>query len=119
MVVFDIVWMLPIFADPAIGYLVATSIMVIALYSAYALPIFLPLRLGARFRQGAWTLGRHYRWVDSIALAWIALIAILFIMPVNPAGIPFEELEAADRAAAGNTADGVQLTRETFDPGGG
>jgi amino acid transporter len=162
-VVFDIVWMLPTFADAAVGYLVATSITVIALYSAYALPIFLRLRLGARFRPGAWTLGRHYRWVNSIALAWIALIAILFIMPVSPAGIPFrsgftwtavnyaplsllaalvlfggwwllsarhwfrgpvrqasfEELEAADRTAAGQPADGVPLTRETLDPGGG
>ena len=88
-VVFDIAWMLPTFANATIGYLVATSITVIALYSAYALPIFLRLRLGARFQPGAWTLGRHYRWVDSIALAWIALITILFIMPVTPAGIPF------------------------------
>jgi amino acid transporter len=121
-VVFDIVWMLPTFADATIGYLVATSITVIALYSAYALPIFLRLRLGARFRQGAWTLGRHYRWVDSIALVlfggwWLLSARHWFRGPVRPAS--FEELEAADRAAAGNTADGVQLTRETLDPGGG
>jgi amino acid transporter len=88
-VAFDIAWMLPTFADATIGYLVATSITVIALYSAYALPIFLRLRLGARFAPGAWTLGRNYRWVNSIALAWIALITILFIMPVTPDGIPF------------------------------
>jgi amino acid transporter len=90
-VVFDIVWMLPTFANATIGYLVATSITVIALYSAYALPIFLRMRLGARFQQGAWSLGRHYRWVDSIALIWIVLITILFIMPVTPTGIPFHE----------------------------
>ena len=88
-VVFDIVWMLPTFADATIGYLVATSITVIALYSAYSLPIFLRLRLGAKFKPGAWTLGRNYRWVNSIALAWIAAITILFIMPVTPDGIPF------------------------------
>jgi amino acid transporter len=88
-VVFDIVWMLPTFADATIGYLVATSITVIALYSAYALPIFLRMRLGKRFQAGAWTLGKHYRWIDTIALAWIVIIAILFIMPVTPTGIPF------------------------------
>jgi amino acid transporter len=88
-VVFDIVWMLPTFADATIGYLVATSITVIALYSAYALPIFLRMRLGKRFETGAWTLGKHYRWVDSIALGWIVIIAVLFIMPVTPTGIPF------------------------------
>jgi amino acid transporter len=88
-VIFDILWMLPTFADATIGYLVATSITVIALYSAYALPIFLRMRQGKRFEVGAWTLGKHYRWIDSIALAWIVIITILFIMPVTPTGIPF------------------------------
>jgi hypothetical protein len=100
-VVFDIVWMLPTFADAAIGYLVVTSITVIALYSAHALPIFLRLRLGARFRQGAWTLGRHYRWVDSIALVlfggwWLLSARHWFPGPVRQAS--FEELEAASRS---------------------
>jgi len=88
-VVFDILWMLPTFANAAIGYLVATSITVIALYSAYAIPIFLRVRQGKSYQRGAWTLGPHYRWVDAIALTWIAIIAILFIMPVTPTGIPF------------------------------
>jgi len=88
-VAFDILWMLPTFADATIGYLVATSITVIALYSAYALPIFLRMRLGRRFEAGAWTLGKHYRWIGSIALGGIVIIAILFIMPVTPTGIPF------------------------------
>jgi amino acid transporter len=90
-VIFDILWMLPTFADATVGYLVATSITVIALYSAYALPIFLRMRLGKRFETGAWTLGKHYRWIDSIALAWIGIIAVLFIMPVTPTGIPFRK----------------------------
>jgi amino acid transporter len=90
-VIFDILWMLPTFADATIGYLVATSITVIALYSAYALPILLRMRLGKRFEKGAWTLGKHYRWIDSIALAWILIITILFIMPVTPTGIPFRK----------------------------
>jgi amino acid transporter len=88
-VIFDILWMLPTFADATIGYLVATSITVIALYSAYALPIFLRMRHGKRFEAGAWTLGKNYRWIGSIALAWIVIIVILFIMPVTPDGIPF------------------------------
>jgi len=90
-VIFDILWMLPTFANATIGYLVATSITVIALYSAYALPILLRMRLGKRFETGAWTLGKHYRWIDSIALAWILIITILFIMPVTPTGIPFRK----------------------------
>jgi len=38
---------------------------------------------GRRFERGAWTLGPHYRWVDAVALTWIVIIAILFIMPVT------------------------------------
>ena len=88
-VAFDILWMLPTFWNATIGYLVATSISVIALYGAYAMPIFLRLRQGRRFRPGAWTLGRHHIWIDLLALTWISVITILFIMPVTPAGIPF------------------------------
>jgi hypothetical protein len=47
------------------------------------------MRHGKRFEVGAWTLGKHYRWIDSIALAWIVIIVILFIMPVTPTGIPW------------------------------
>ena len=88
-VVFDILWMLPTFWNATIGYLVATSISVIALYGAYAMPIALRLRQGRRFEPGAWSLGRHYVWINSLALVWITVITILFIMPVTPDGIPF------------------------------
>jgi amino acid transporter len=88
-VIFDIVWMLPTFWNATIGYLVATSISVIALYGAYAMPIALRLRQGKRFRRGAWSLGRHHLWIDTLALTWIGVITILFIMPVTPDGIPF------------------------------
>src|SRR4051794_15886809 len=40
---------------------------------------------------GEWTLGRHYRWIGTVACLWIVFIAILFIMPVAPAGIPWND----------------------------
>jgi hypothetical protein len=53
------------------------------------MPIALRLRQGKRFRRGAWSLGRHHLWIDTLALTWIGVITILFIMPVTPDGIPF------------------------------
>lgn len=80
--------MLPTLANAAIGYLVGTSIAVIGLYIAFAIPIHLRLRQGDRFERGAWSLGRWHRWIGVPALLWIIVVCILFLMPVSPKGIP-------------------------------
>ncbi len=80
--------MLPTLANGAIGYLVGTSIAVIGLYIAFALPIILRIKAGSRFQAGAWSLGRHYRWVAPVAVAWIAVVCVLFLLPVSPKGVP-------------------------------
>jgi amino acid transporter len=80
--------MLPTLANGVVGYLVGTSIAVIGLYIAFALPIILRIRAGARFEGGAWSLGHHYRWIAPVAVAWIAVVCLLFLMPVSPKGIP-------------------------------
>ena len=80
--------MLPTLANGAVGYLVGTSVAVIGLYIAFALPIVLRIRAGDRFEPGAWNLGRHYRWISRIAVGWIAVICVLFLMPVSPHGVP-------------------------------
>jgi amino acid transporter len=81
--------MLPTYWNNTVGYLVGTSIAVIGLYIAYGIPIFLRWRAGAAFQPGAWSLGNHYKWINPIAFCWIVLIAILFIMPTVPTGIPW------------------------------
>ncbi len=81
--------MLPTLANGAIGYLVGTSIAVIGLYIAYAVPIYLRWRAGDSFQPGAWTLGRHYKWINPLAFCWVILIVILFLMPSVPQGIPW------------------------------
>jgi amino acid transporter len=81
--------MLPTYWNNTVGYLVGTSIAVIGLYIAYGIPIFLRWRAGSAFQPGAWTLGRHYRWINPIAFVWIVFIAILFLMPITPTGIPW------------------------------
>ncbi|HEX6951333.1 MAG TPA: amino acid permease [Gaiellaceae bacterium] len=81
--------MLPTYWNNTVGYLVGTSIAVIGLYIAYATPIFLRWRAGDAFVPGAWSLGRHYKWVNPIAFLWVVLIVILFMMPITPTGIPW------------------------------
>jgi amino acid transporter len=81
--------MLPTYWNNTVGYLVGTSIAVIGLYIAYGIPIYLRWRAGDAFEAGAWTLGKHYKWINPIAFLWIVLIAILFIMPTVPNGIPW------------------------------
>jgi amino acid transporter len=81
--------MLPTLANGAIGYLVGTSIAVIGLYIAYAVPVYLRWRAGDSFQPGAWSLGRHYKWINPIAFCWVVLIVILFMMPTVPQAIPW------------------------------
>ena len=71
------------------AYFAATSIAVIGLYIAYGIPIALRLRRGMDFAHGPWNLGRHYRLIDTIALAWIAFISILFLLPTDDRGYPW------------------------------
>jgi amino acid transporter len=73
------------------GYYVSTSIAVIGLYIAFVLPIILRLKAGESFERGAWHLGRHYKWIDSIAILWIAFISVVFILPFAYAGIPWNK----------------------------
>ena len=63
------------------AYAAATSIAVIGLYIAYVGPVFLRRRLGAEFRHGPWHLGRSSAAVGWIALAWVEIICVLFVLP--------------------------------------
>ncbi len=81
--------MLPTLWNGGIGYLVGTSVAVIGLYIAYGIPIYLRWRAGSSFEAGAWTLGKHYRWINPIAICWILLVCILFLLPTTPTAIPW------------------------------
>jgi amino acid transporter len=72
-----------------VGYAASTAVAVIGLYIAFVLPIILRLRAGERFERGAWHLGRHYRWIDWIAILWIAFICLVFLAPFAYGGIPW------------------------------
>jgi len=63
------------------AYAAVTSIAVIGLYIAYVMPTFLRLRLGDSFQRGPWHLGRWSKPVGIIAVTWVVIITILFMLP--------------------------------------
>jgi amino acid transporter len=71
-------------ASPALfnttAYFAVTSIAVIGLYIAYVVPVLLR-RLSADFTPGPWNLGRWSPLVGWIAVGWVVLICILFVLP--------------------------------------
>jgi amino acid transporter len=73
-----------------VGYAASTAVAVIGLYIAFMLPIILRLRAGEKFERGAWHLGRHYKWIDWIAILWIIFICIIFMLPAFFNGTPWK-----------------------------
>jgi amino acid permease (GABA permease) len=70
------------------AYAAVTSIAVIGLYIAYVLPTFLRLRQGENFERGPWHLGRWSRPIGIVAVAWVAFITVLFMLPqVSPVDV--------------------------------
>jgi amino acid transporter len=67
------------------AYTVIVSISTIGLYAAYGLPIVLVLlaRRRGRFEPGPWNLGGWSELVNLIAVVWVAVITVLFVLPPN------------------------------------
>jgi amino acid transporter len=66
------------------AYVAVTSIAVIGLYIAYGIPILLRV-LSNDFTPGPWNLGTWSKPIGWIAVIWIVLISILFMLPTaNP-----------------------------------
>jgi amino acid transporter len=90
-VVFAIIVTIPAYFPNSTGYPVAffavTSVSVIGLYIAYTIPVFLRWKMGDRFEPGPWTLGKKYKWVNLVAVVWVALCVIIFCLPFTPAGV--------------------------------
>ena len=74
----------------AAAFPVVTSISTICLYVAYGIPILLNLRNRLRGRGehvtpalAPWNLGRWSTVINVIAIAWIAIITVIFMLPPN------------------------------------
>jgi amino acid permease (GABA permease) len=62
------------------AYLAVTSIAVIGLYIAYVVPVLLR-RLRPDFVPGPWSLGRWSPLIGWVAVVWVAIICVLFVLP--------------------------------------
>ena len=62
------------------SYLAITSIAVIGLYIAYVIPIFLR-QFAPDFKTGPWHLGAWSRPIGWIAVIWVVIISVLFMLP--------------------------------------
>jgi amino acid transporter len=81
--------MVPAIWNYLVGYAAGTAIAVIGLYIAFVIPVFLRIRLGDKFEHGAWSLGKHYKWIGWTAICWVALITVLFSLPLFYDGLPW------------------------------
>jgi hypothetical protein len=72
------------------AYFAITAICTVGLYLAYIIPVYLRLRQGDRFQAGPWTLGRHYKWINGGAIAFVVLVVYALDIPTVPAGVPWD-----------------------------
>ncbi len=76
-------------APSPIAFYAVVSIGVLGLYGAFAIPIFLRWRRGDAFEAGAVNNGRRYRWMNPIAVAEIAIMSVVGILPTASVGVPW------------------------------
>jgi len=92
-VTFALIITIPALFGNSVGFPVAffavTSITTIGLYIAYILPVFLRWRMGSRFEPGVWNLGKHYKWINAIAIVWVIICVIIFCLPTSPEAVPW------------------------------
>ena len=65
----------------ATAYGAVTAINVIGITPAYAIPIYLRLRAGKRFPVGPWNLGRWSKPIGWVAVVYVAIITLIFLLP--------------------------------------
>jgi protein-S-isoprenylcysteine O-methyltransferase Ste14 len=46
--------------------------------------------MGDKFEPGVWSLGKHYKWINLVAIVWVVICVIIFILPTSPAAVPWE-----------------------------
>jgi amino acid transporter len=90
--IFSSALMIPAVWNYLVGYFAGTAIAVIGLYIAFVIPVYLRFRKGDGWDEPrAWSLGKHYKWIDVTSLVWVGIITILFIFPLYRAGLPWAD----------------------------
>jgi amino acid transporter len=75
--------------DIPFAFFAITGICTVGLYLAYILPVYLRLRAGDSFEPGPWTLGRRYKLVNVLAIAFVILVVFSLDLPYAPEGLPW------------------------------
>jgi len=65
----------------AAAYAAVTSIATVGLYISYVTPVYLRWRMGAAFKPGVWNLGRWSAPINVVAVVWVVIITVLFMLP--------------------------------------
>lgn len=73
------------------AFFAVTSIAVIGLYLAFAIPIWLRWRHGEAFEVGSWNNGAKYRWMNPLAVAEIVIVCLFLMLPTTPYGAPWRD----------------------------
>ncbi|MGW1563982.1 amino acid permease [Streptomyces sp. NPDC002144] len=79
-IVVPFVLALPALWSPA-AYGAITAINAVGMTPAYGIPVFLALRKGRAYQSGRWSLGRWRRPIGYIAVAYVAIITVVFCLP--------------------------------------
>jgi len=77
--------------DIPFAFFAITGICTVGLYLAYIIPIYLRLRKGDDFEPGPWNLGRRYKLVNRLAIAFVLLVVFALDLPYTPAGLPWND----------------------------
>jgi amino acid transporter len=90
------------------AFFAVVLIATIALYITYVMPTYLRWRMGDRFVPGPWTLGKKYKWVNPLAIIWVAICVVCFCLPFTPSGWPGRQ--------AGETGDPFKWEAVNYAP---
>jgi len=74
-----------------LAFYAVTSIAVIGLYLAFAIPIWLRWRMGDDFEAGEWTNGAKYKWMNLVAVIEIVVVCGFLMLPSTPAANPLRD----------------------------
>ena len=77
--------------DIPFAFFAITGICTVGLYLAYIIPVYLRLRAGDDFEPGPWNLGRRYKLVNRLAIAFVILVVFALDLPYTPAGLPWND----------------------------
>jgi amino acid transporter len=78
--------------DIPFAFFALTGICTVGLYLAYIIPVYLRVRRGDDFEPGPWNLGRRYKLVNWLAIAFVVLVVYsLVFLPYTPTGLPWKD----------------------------